>query len=215
MLDERREGREVLGHGLIVADDREDVVEHGQARAFVGRHVAADLGHERLDGERLEGDRLAAGVRSGDHEQRPLGAELDVHRDDRAARVFPALREQERVARAPKLDGPAGVDGRRRRAHALGGLGSREDPVELADRAHEGVEIVEARVDRGGQLGQDARRLVLLLASRLHEVVVGLDDVLGLDEERLPALRAVVDDSAHAARATRSAPAGRSGRAEA
>ena len=199
LLDERREGREVLGHGLIVADDREHVVEHGQARAFVGRHVAADLGHERLDGERLERDRLAAGVRSGDDEQRALGAELEVHRDHGAARVLPALSEQERVARASKLHGASGIDRRRRRAHALGGLGSREDPVELADRAHEGVQIVEPRVDRGRQLGEDARGLVLLLARRLHEVVVGVDHLLGLDEECLAALRAVVDDSAHAA----------------
>src|SRR5206468_1692530 len=68
----------------------------------------------------------------------------------------------------------------------------------LADRAHQAVQIVEARVDGGGQLGQDAGGLVLFLARGLHEIVVGLDDLLGLDEERLAALGAVVDDAAHA-----------------
>ena len=183
---------------MVVADDREDVVEYGQARALVGGHVAADLGHERLDGERLEGDRLAARVRPGDDEQRAVGTELEIHRDDRAARVLPALSEQERVAGAPERDRPSGVDRRGRRAHALGGLGSRKDPIELADRAHQAVQIVEARVDGGGQLGQDAGGLVLFLARGLHEIVVGLDDLLGLDEERLAALGAVVDDAAHA-----------------
>src|SRR4029450_1016018 len=51
----------------------------------------------------------------------------------------------------------------------------------------------------GGQLGENARDFVLLLTGRLDEVVVGVDDVLGLDEERLAALGAVVDDAAHAA----------------
>src|SRR5882724_9715000 len=51
----------------------------------------------------------------------------------------------------------------------------------------------------GGQLGKDTRGLVLLLAGRLDEVVVRVEDVLGLDGERLAALRAVVDDAAHAA----------------
>ncbi len=103
------------------------------------------------------------------------------------------------MASSPQRDPPAGVDRRRRRAHALGRLGACERPVELADRAHQAVQIVEARVDGGGQLGQDTGGLVLFLARRLHEVVVGVDDVLGLDEERLTALRAVVNDAAHAA----------------
>ena len=40
---------------------------------------------------------------------------------------------------------------------------------------------------------------MLFFAGHLHEVVVRVDDLLGLDEERLTTLRAVVDDSAHAA----------------
>jgi len=103
------------------------------------------------------------------------------------------------VAGGAKRNSPSGVDRRRRRAHALGGLGSREDPVELADRAHEAVQIVETGAHTGRQLGQDAGGLVLFFAGHLHEVVVRVDDLLGLDEERLTALGAVVDDSAHAA----------------
>jgi hypothetical protein len=36
---ERREGREVLGHALLVAHDGEDLGEDGQARALAGRDV--------------------------------------------------------------------------------------------------------------------------------------------------------------------------------
>src|SRR5881396_1284795 len=57
---------------------------------------------------------------------------------------------------------------------------------------------VDPVADRVGQLGQDAGGLVLFLADRLDEVVVGLDDGLGFDEEGLAALRAVVDDAPHA-----------------
>ena len=103
------------------------------------------------------------------------------------------------MARPTKRDAPSGIDHRRRRVHAFGGVRAREGPVELADGIHQAVQVVDPRSHRGGQLGENARDLVLFLAGRLDEVVVDVDDVLRLDEERLTALRAVVDDAAHAA----------------
>ena len=74
-------------------------------------------------------------------------------------------------------------------------------------------EVVErARARRRSSSARMRATSVLLLALELHEVVVGLDDALGLHEERLPALRAVVDDAAHAARAPPPARGPRSGR---
>ena len=81
LLDEGGEGREVLGHALVVADDREALREHGQTCPRAGRHVAAGLGHQREQAQGLEGHRLAARVGAGDDEQRALGVDLDVHRD--------------------------------------------------------------------------------------------------------------------------------------
>ena len=40
LLDERREGREVLRHALVVADDGEDLREDGQAGAITRRERA-------------------------------------------------------------------------------------------------------------------------------------------------------------------------------
>src|SRR2546430_2950574 len=69
---------------------------------------------------------------------------------------------------------------------------------EAADARDQELEVVDPVTDRVGQLGQNASGLVLLLADRLDEVVVGLDDGLGFDEEGLATLRAVVDDAPHA-----------------
>ncbi len=94
---------------------------------------------------------------------------------------------------------PAGVvDDGGRCVHAVGGVGPREQPVELAERGHEVLEVGEPGPHARGQLGQDPGRLLLFLAQGLHEVVVRLDQALRLDEDRLAALRAVVHDAAHA-----------------
>src|SRR3989441_5208197 len=93
---------------------------------------------------------------------------------------------------APRVD--LGLD----RLHPIRDPSPGEDPVEAADARDQELEVVDPVADRVGQLGQDAGGLVLFLADRLDEVVVGLDDGLGFDEEGLAALRAVVDDAPHA-----------------
>ena len=77
-----RERRQALGDRLLVADVGEDVAEHRQARAGLGRDVEAGLVHEREQAERAQGDRLAARVRPGHHERRVAIAEPDVDRHD-------------------------------------------------------------------------------------------------------------------------------------
>ena len=92
------------------------------------------------------------------------------------------------MARVLEGDRVAGVERRRRCAHPVGGGGAREDPVELADGLDEPREVIRAPADGPSQLGEDPRGLVLFLADGLDEIVVRLDDLGGLDEERLAAL---------------------------
>ena len=82
LLDERGEGREVLGHALVVAHDGEDLGEDGQARPRARGHVTARLRHQGEQAQGLERDRLAARVGAGDDEQRAIRVDLDVHGND-------------------------------------------------------------------------------------------------------------------------------------
>src|SRR5439155_10263842 len=79
-----------------------------------------------------------------------------------------------------------------------GGGGAREDPVDRPDDVDERGQVVHASANGARELCEDARDLGILLALTLHEVVVGIDDAIRLDEQRLATLRAVVDDAAHA-----------------
>ena len=196
LFDEGGEGREVLGDRLVVADHGEDPLEDRYARAFGRGDVAAGLGHEREQGEGLERDGLAARVGPGNQQQRPVGGELEIHRHDLARGVAPALREEQRVACGLEVDAALAIEGRPRGLHAVGEVGAGEHPVQGAERLHERGQLVAPRAHRLGQLGEDARGLLLLVALEGDEVVVRLHHRLGLDEKGLAALRAVVDDAA-------------------
>ncbi len=210
LLDEGGERREVLRHALLVAHDGEALGEDGQPRPVAGRHVTARLRHEHEQTEGLEGHRLAARVGTGDHEDRALRLDLDVHGDDFVfARLAfgctspcncgcnaPGLAKEEGVEGAAEdhvaLVGDRGLDG----CHALGQGPAGEDQVETADARHQVVELGQRRAHRVGQRGQDAEDLGLFLARGLDEVVVRVHHRLRLHEERGPALRTVVDDAA-------------------
>ena len=199
LLDERGERREVLGDRLIVADDGEDPFEHRHARALRRGDVAAGLRHQREQRERFERDRLAAGVRAGDEQQRSIGRQLEIHRHDLAGRIAPLLREQQRVARGLEIHATVTIDGRPRGLHALGQMRTREDPVERTQRLDERRQRLALSAHGVGQLGEDAGRFLLLVALEGDEVVVRLDHRFRLDEQRLAALRAVVHDAAQSA----------------
>ena len=64
LLHERREGREVLGHGLVVADDREDASNTGRREPSAAGTWQPTWAISACSGQRLERDRLAAGVRA-------------------------------------------------------------------------------------------------------------------------------------------------------
>ena len=90
-----RERRQGLRDRLLVADVGEDVAEHRQHRAGLGRDVEPGLVHQ---GEQPEGphrDRLAAGVGPRDDERRVAVAEPDVDRHDAPGEPRVARRQQD------------------------------------------------------------------------------------------------------------------------
>ena len=204
LLDEGGEGREVLGHALIVADDGEDGAQQGQPRALAGGHVQAGLRHETEKPEGLEGDGLAAGIGPRDHEERRGLADLDVHRNDRPLGRFPLLGEEQGIAGAESPRRVLVAHDGLRRLHPIGQLRPGEDAVESPQVFHEPLELGELLSHGVGQGGEHAEDLCLLLARHLHQVVVGLHDAFGLDEESGSALRPVVDDPLEAGLGLRS-----------
>ena len=133
----------------------------------------------------------------GDDQQRALGRELDVDRHDAAGGIAPGLRQQQRMTGQAQGDASFAIDRRRGGLHALGRVSPGQHPVQLADRLHERLDLAPPGPDRVGELTQDAGRLLLFFAERLDQLVVGLHGRLGLDEDRLTTLRAVVNDAAH------------------
>ena len=172
--------------------------EHRQPGAFARRQVEPRLRHETEEPERLERHGLAARVGSRDHEQRLLPADAQVHGDDGALGYLPRLRQQERVARSHDVGHAFLADHGLGRLHGLRELGAREGEIEPADIVDERLELGQGQAYRARERGEHAEHLRFLFARGLHQVVVVLDDALGFDEERGPALGAVVDDALEA-----------------
>ncbi len=82
---------------------------------------------------------------------------------------------------------------------APGETGAREGEIDGADRLHEVDDVVRPVADRTRELAQDPRDLLALGAFGLSQAIGVLDDGEGLDEQRLPGARAVVDDARHRA----------------
>ena len=143
---------------------------------------------ERGEPERLQCHRLAAGVRAADHE-RAQGAEIEIDRNGE-------LRVEERVAGAASRtssDTSTGAPFQPRESVA-----ERERQVDPARRLDGSRQLCGRIADGGRELPQDPLDLVALRARRLRLAVRELDDVEGLDEERLARVGGVVDDPGHA-----------------
>ena len=98
----RRERRERLRDGLLVADVGEDPPDHRKAAAVRGNRETARR-HRSEQADRLQGDRLAAGVRTGHDEDAEVATELYVDADD-----VPLLDEQ-RVTRVDEIENAVSV----------------------------------------------------------------------------------------------------------
>ena len=84
-------------------------------------------------------------------------------------------------------------------AEALGQGRAGEDEVERAEALDEPRQGRQGRPHGVGERGEHAQLLVALLEAETGQLVVERDRLLGLDEDRHSALRAVVDDAAHGA----------------
>ena len=201
LAHERREGREVLGEALLVADHRQHLIRERDAASRRGRDVAARLGHEHEEPAGLERHGLAARVRAAEDQTGPVGRHAEVDRDDVAGsrRGAPPLGDQERMAGPPEVEVTARLHQRLGGVEPLGERGAGEDEVERAEALDEAFQRGEDRAHAVGQLGQDALLLVALGEREPRELVVERDRLLGLDEHRGAALRPVMDDSAHRA----------------
>ena len=85
-LDDIAHVRAECGHGLfdalLVAHIGIHAVESRQNAAIVRRYLQARLVHQREQPDRLHRYRLAARVRSRNHEHRPVGANAHIDRHD-------------------------------------------------------------------------------------------------------------------------------------
>ena len=188
VADVAREGREAALDRLLVADVGEHVGDDRQHRAL-GRHLQPGLVQQHAERERLQRDGLAAGVRAAQDNGAHV-FEVEVDADD-AARV------EQRVTGADERDvaGDLGCDAVPRARQ----LGAREGEVDQGERLDRCDEIVGLAADDARELDQDALHLVALVPLELALLVRQLDELERLDEDRLPASRAVVHDPAHGA----------------
>ena len=173
------EGGQALGNGLLVADVRQNGVK-GRERASVPRgHMEAALGHERQQTDGFQGHGLAAGVGAGDNHGVKIGAQSqgDGHHlfgvDQRVpsvAQLYPALVVHN------GCPGP----------HPVGQFCLGEDHVQPDEHFHIQPDVLGIARRLGGQLGQNALDLLLLLDFQFPQGVVGVDGGHGLHEVSRP-----------------------------
>ena len=108
----RRERAQARGDRLLVADVGEDGPEDRHPRPGGRRDVEARLRHERQEPRGLQRDRLAARVRTGDHERLDRRDEQDVDRNRSGSFRVGDRWNQQRMARAAQLE--SAVRGKRR-----------------------------------------------------------------------------------------------------
>ena len=151
-------------------------------RALARGHVAAGLGHERAEPERLERDGLAAGVRTGDDERRCVRVEIDGERDDPAItwlfseRFLSRGRESLVEQRMASVEDVQLAVGRERRARSADHVV--EDAARLQRGRFAGPRIQQAALHTNALLRRSTHEV-------LHQVMV---------ENRKPVAHAHADD---------------------
>ncbi len=214
VVDLGREGRDVVGQALLVADEGVDAAEPGQVGAGLGRHREGREGHGRAQAEALEADGLAAGVAARDDERLFAGPELDVQGMDLLeCPLFPLLLPADVGIAAELLqfgDEQEGMADLHEADAVLRGVEGNAAAVEDGCQAALGLEVVELRKQAQGcpgagelrlqQACQEFEHLVLalpLLALELLDAVVEIHEEHGLEVAGLARLGPVVDDALH------------------
>ena len=183
------ERRQVLLEVLRIADIRDDVVEPADHAAALAGQVEPGAGHDRGEPDRLQRDGLAASVRARDQQGLACG-DGDIVRD-----AAPLAEQHQRMPGVQERDPGHLVEDRLGRDRVVGHDRGRRDHVELlADRGR-AREAVRFLGDPAGELDEDPALLGEHLGFGELQPVVELDDLFGLDEHGLAALRRAVDDA--------------------
>src|SRR6266851_4255882 len=188
----RGEGREIAREVPLVADGRVHGPVQRHARPFRRGHRQPRARHERAQPHRRNGHRLSARVGSADDQPSRFARQRDVVRDD--------LRRAQRQQRMPQREQPEALarplqELRRGRAQVVRQLGSGAGLVEARQGGHVLLQLRRAPAHCSGQLGEDALLLLQRAGLGDGELVPQLEQLLGLDEQRLPAAARVVHDA--------------------
>src|SRR6266849_4636462 len=187
-----RERGEVAREVSLVAYRRVHRPVERHRRSVRRWHRQACARHQGGETDRRNGHRLAARVGPAVDQRPRFAGQRHVVRHDlvhaQRQERMPERQQSEALLRSfPKL--------RRGRAQLVRQLRSRAGLVEAGQRGHVLLQLRGAPAHRAGQLRQDA--LLLLQRARLGdgELVPQLEQLLGLDEQGLPAAARVVHDA--------------------
>ena len=149
--------------------------------------------HEAEQTEGFERNRLAAGVRAGDHKGVVLAADSDVD-GDRLVLV------EQRMAGAEQTDAAAAFEQHRRgRVHCKGQLRAGENEVQFGQRIVVLLDGTLVHRHLSGERGKDSFDFGLLAALKDLDLVVDLDDLLRLDKDGRAGGRGIVHESGNVA----------------
>ena len=200
------EGGEVAREIALVANGGVDGAVEGDPRALLCRGGQARARHQRREPDGGDGHGLAAGVGPAHHQaaRRRWQHHVVRHHRPRARGVLGGarlhLQHQQRMAQPAQREAALLAPGRRVgqcgrvRAQVVGETRRGPSLVEDGQRRHVPLQRRSARPHRLRQLAEDA--LFLLQRRRLGdgELVAELEQLLRLDEQRLPAAARVVHD---------------------
>ena len=184
----RRERRQALLNALLVSDVRKNLLEHRQLRALEGRNEETGLAHKLEQSHGLQTNRLAAGIRSRDHQKRKRIAQ--IHRNGHHR-----LRINEGMPAVLDVNVVAVIKARLHGMHAARQLCPGEDEVQLRQQLRIPLNFTGIGIHRCRQCLQHLLDLPLLICLQLPDFVVQPHDADGLNKQGR-ARRALVMDHA-------------------
>ena len=186
------EGRRVLRDRLLVADVGEDALESSDRRPGGGGRCMPQYAISHEQTAHLERHGLAAHVRAADQQNSRLCVEPQRLRNGALVEQrVPAADDRQRRRRP----GTAA-----RRALRFGKTRLRVHEIERRVDLGVAFDLLGVRSDESGELGKDARDLVLFLHAQRPQAIVGFQRFERFDEIRLAAGAGIVNDSRKCAR---------------
>ena len=172
-----RERRKTLLNTLLVADIRQNPFVDGYRALVRRRNVQPALGHKRQQAQGFQGNRLAAGIRTGNHQGIKGVAQLQVNRH----RLF---RVQQGVSGPAQTGTAVPPDLRPHAVHFIAQFSPCENQVQMDQRVIVPLNIfpVGRRIRR--QLRQNPFNFFLLLRFQLNVFVIRLNNAHRFHKKR-------------------------------